>query len=298
MCDSPWTGCAWRITPIYVLCEQAEIAWARCGTSNIACCHSVKLCALAARPFQSKQCGALTRMWRWCQVQPSQKKNVRQVPFIAKRKGRCCILSVDIALKVWFITNGICAKSNTQIYVTRTSNNRVISLRDLYCCLLPQCEALCTLPLELFDRNIRNILLVFRIPNKWKWPEMKMFLELDLHLATFQYIDGFGCYHFCLKQIRIGIDDLRLDFFATFALNLGLQITVTFGSVLGLQVLPRLQVNSGLQLPAHWEPFVATTILCRPQSGVYNLLLLPATFFFIYMKYGWQWVRVIFLRYV
>ena len=29
-------------------------------------------------------------------------------------------------------------------YVTRTSNNRVISLGDLYCCLLPQCEALRT----------------------------------------------------------------------------------------------------------------------------------------------------------
>jgi len=30
------------------------------------------------------------------------------------------------------------------IYVARTSNNRVISSGDLYCCLLPQCEALRT----------------------------------------------------------------------------------------------------------------------------------------------------------
>jgi len=29
-------------------------------------------------------------------------------------------------------------------YVARTSNNRVISSGDLYCCLLPQCEALRT----------------------------------------------------------------------------------------------------------------------------------------------------------
>jgi len=35
---------------------------------------SGKLCALAARPFQSQQSGALTRMWMWCQVQPSQKE--------------------------------------------------------------------------------------------------------------------------------------------------------------------------------------------------------------------------------
>jgi len=30
------------------------------------------------------------------------------------------------------------------IYVARTSNNRVIAAHDLYCCLLPQCEALRT----------------------------------------------------------------------------------------------------------------------------------------------------------
>ena len=36
--------------------------------------QSVKLCAFAARPFQSQQSGALTRMWRWCQVQPPQKE--------------------------------------------------------------------------------------------------------------------------------------------------------------------------------------------------------------------------------
>jgi len=40
---------------------------------------------------------------------------------------------------------------------------------------------------------------------------------------------------------------------------LGLQIIVTFGSVL------RLQVNSGLQPPTRWEPFVAGTMLRRPE---------------------------------
>jgi len=30
------------------------------------------------------------------------------------------------------------------VYVARTSNNRVIAAHDLYCCLLPQCEALRT----------------------------------------------------------------------------------------------------------------------------------------------------------
>ena len=43
-----------------------------------------------------------------------------------------------------FTTNGRCAKNNTHIYVARTSNNRVIMACDLYCCLLPRCEALRT----------------------------------------------------------------------------------------------------------------------------------------------------------
>ena len=44
------------------------------GIFIVAWCDTAKLCALADRPFQSQQSGALTRMWRWCQVQPSQKE--------------------------------------------------------------------------------------------------------------------------------------------------------------------------------------------------------------------------------
>ena len=43
-----------------------------------------------------------------------------------------------------FTTNGMCAKNNTHIYAARTNSNRVISSGILYCCLLPQCEALRT----------------------------------------------------------------------------------------------------------------------------------------------------------
>jgi len=56
-------------------------------------------------------------------------------------EGYYCNLSVGIALNVRFTTNGMCVKMNTYIYVTRTSNKRVISSGHLYCCLLPQCEA-------------------------------------------------------------------------------------------------------------------------------------------------------------
>jgi len=39
------------------------------------------------------------------------------------------------------------------IYAARTSNNRVIAAHDLYCCLLPQCEALRICRSGFSDRN-------------------------------------------------------------------------------------------------------------------------------------------------
>jgi len=69
-------------------------------------------------------------------------KNVRSVWFVAKRRGCCCNLSGGVALNVWFTTNGMCVKNNTHIHVARTSNDRMISSGELYCCLPPQCKTL------------------------------------------------------------------------------------------------------------------------------------------------------------
>jgi len=63
---------------------------------------------------------------------------------IGSKVTGCCNLSIGIALNVRFTTNGMCVENNTHIYVARTSNNRVISSGDLYCCLLLRCEALRT----------------------------------------------------------------------------------------------------------------------------------------------------------
>jgi len=54
---------------------------------------------------------------------------------------RGIVATTPLALR-WnarFTTNGMRAKENA-IYVARTSNDRVISSGELYCCLLPQCE--------------------------------------------------------------------------------------------------------------------------------------------------------------
>ena len=77
-------------------------------------------------------------------------------------------------------------------------------------------------------------------------------MYLDLNVATFQYSDGFGCYHFCLNRFGLG-------------LIFSFEFIATFGSVLGLQVTAGPQDYSGLQPPTRWEPFVAGTMLCRPE---------------------------------
>jgi len=151
MCDSPRMGCAWRTTPIYMWCEQA-----RCRISIVACSHSVKLCALAARPFQSQQSGTLIRMWWWWQVQSSQIElaicsvHCKKVGMLLQPINCCCIESV--------IHHERDARKEQHINKARLM--RTSSLGDLYCCLLPQCEALRTW-CSSFPIATRNILLVW-----------------------------------------------------------------------------------------------------------------------------------------
>jgi len=111
--------------------------------SIVACCHGAKLCAHAARDFRSQQNGAVTRMWKPCRVQPSHKERAIGV-VRCKKEGMllqplwwCCVDCVihherDVR------------EEQNYMYVVRTSNDRVISSADLYCCLLPWCEALRT----------------------------------------------------------------------------------------------------------------------------------------------------------
>ena len=149
MYDSPRTGCARRTTPT-IYKWRAIIEWSWHVNSMVACCHGAKLCAHAAR--------ASDRNTMCCD------QDVKVVPratFTKRTCGRCGSLkeegysynlSAGVALNVQFTTNGMCAKYNTHIYVARTSNDRVISLGDLYCCLLPVWN-FAHLPLGLSHRN-------------------------------------------------------------------------------------------------------------------------------------------------
>jgi len=55
---------------------------------------------------------------------------------------KCCSLSVSFVVNVRFTMKGMCVKNTT--HVSRTSRNKMSTTWDLYCCLLPQYEALRT----------------------------------------------------------------------------------------------------------------------------------------------------------
>jgi len=85
-------------------------------------------------------------------------KNVRSVRFVVKRRGCCCNRSCGVALIVWFTTNRMCV--HTIIYVARASNRKRDCEHDLYCCLLPQCEALRTCCSGFSERSVWSLLLL------------------------------------------------------------------------------------------------------------------------------------------
>ena len=100
--------------------------------SIVACCHGAKLCLHAARDFRSQQIGAVTRMWRSYEVQPSHKERTIGV-VRCKKEGIllqplrwCCVdCMIHHERDVRY--------EQKYIYLARTSNNRVISSGDLYC---------------------------------------------------------------------------------------------------------------------------------------------------------------------
>jgi len=99
-------------------CKQAITEWSR---QVIYCCLLPQCEALhtcrSGFPIATK----------WCcdqdvKVVPGAgfaKKNVWSVWFVVKGRACCCNLSADVALNMWFTTNGMCAKNNTHMYMWR-----------------------------------------------------------------------------------------------------------------------------------------------------------------------------------
>jgi len=124
---------------------------------------------------------------------------------------KCCSHPVNVVVNVCFTTNRMCMKNNT--HVAQTNRNKMSTTWDLYCCLVPQREALHTcwsafpittkwyldqdvkvVPGTTFTKrtcnwcgSLRNRGYVvatswlalpwkcgFHMPNTWKWPEMNM----------------------------------------------------------------------------------------------------------------------------
>jgi len=134
----PTNGMCAKNNNTYMWHKQAVIEWSWHVISILASCHNAKLCAYATRAFRSQQNGAVTRIWRSCQVQPSQKECAvhckKEGMLLQPLRWHC----VDCVIHH---KRNVC-KEQQYLYVTQTRNNRVIVVCGLYCCLLPQCKAL------------------------------------------------------------------------------------------------------------------------------------------------------------
>jgi len=190
-------------------------------------------------------------------------------------------------------------KNNT--HVAQTSSNAMSTTRGVYCCLVRQWEALRTcfsaFPITTkwcFDQDVKVVpgtTFTKRTCNRcdslqkrsccnfsagvalkvWFSQAQYMKMTRGEHVIGFKSCDillycWIWMLSFLLKQVWIGIDFILLKFFAPFRSVLRQHITVTFGSVLGLQVTEGLQINSKLQPPTCWEPFVAGTMLHCPET--------------------------------
>ena len=101
--------------------------------------------------FRLQENGAVTRMSRLCGVQASHKERVISV--VRCKKEECCCNSL-VALR-WLCDSPRmgCARRKTLYEHGANKQYRVIMACELYCCLLPQCEALRVCRSSFSDRN-------------------------------------------------------------------------------------------------------------------------------------------------
>jgi len=183
---------------------------------------------------------------------------------LAQPRCKYYSLSVTVVVSVWLTTNKMCVKNST--HVARTSRNKMSTTWDLSCCLVPQYEALRTccsaFPIttkRYFDQDVKvmpGITFTKRTRSMcgslqkrgdvvalkvWFSHAQCIKMTRDEHALGFKSCNiskywWIWMLLFLLKQIWIGIDNFLLNFFATFDSVLGLQITVTFGSVLNCRL--------------------------------------------------------------
>jgi len=123
----------------------------------------------------SMNCKQTNTFISWTTAQLSTNSwSLNTIPTVANRKGYCCNLSVGMAMNRAFIAmNRMRTKNSTHIYMSWTSNNGLIAVHDLYCCLMTQCEALHT------------CCSGFPITTQWYCSQIKLnfhFRTKDLHI--------------------------------------------------------------------------------------------------------------------
>jgi len=89
--NAPFTtnGMCAKSNMIHMSCGQAIIKWSRRVISMVACCHSVKLCALAARAFLSQQLFNTGLLKLFCSAAPFWKWFVYAAPLTDSLEPGC-----------------------------------------------------------------------------------------------------------------------------------------------------------------------------------------------------------------
>ena len=106
MHGSPRMECAQRTTPIYTWREQAVTEWLRHMISNIACCHSVKLCTPATRIILSQhghvgpcrpksKLASVTVNLQWTKLRDLE----YWTGLHQEKSARCCFAGFDVSLR-------------------------------------------------------------------------------------------------------------------------------------------------------------------------------------------------------
>ena len=132
--------------------EQHHIYVARTSSNRVISSGELYCCLLPVWSFAHMPLGLSDRnkmvLWPGCEGPTRFSlhiKNMQSVRFVEKRRGCCCNhFTTGVVLKCVVHHQRNVHDEQHHIYVAQTSSNRVISSSELYCCLLPQCEALRT----------------------------------------------------------------------------------------------------------------------------------------------------------
>jgi len=110
--------------------------------------------------------------------------------YLAQHCCKFCSFSVDVVVNMRFTANGMCVKNKT--HVAQTSRNKMSTTWNLYCCLVPQCEAL------------RTCCSAFPITTKWFFDQDVKVAPGTTHKKNVQWVRFIANTRGCCCSFSVG----------------------------------------------------------------------------------------------